>query len=242
MSSDSLVRLDGVRKSYRRSRFRLGPLDLDFGPGVTCLVGANGAGKSTLFRVLSGLERPDGGSVVFADGVRVGLMPQDPLIPRGARCGDYLHHIGWLYGVPREQRSQRVADVLDSVGLTDRAGDKVGELSGGMVRRLALAATLLPQPQVLLLDEPTVGLDPLQRISMRETVTGLGSDVAVVISTHLVEDVRALDGRVVVLNAGQEVFSGSVSQLAARDPGVGPGESEAERAVAALMGEQVVAG
>lgn len=243
ISSDvPLVSLRGVMKRYRRTGFHLGPLNLDVGPGITCVVGANGAGKSTLFRVVAGLERPTEGQVDLQEsGVkqRVGFMPQDPSQPRQVRCAEYLEHVAWLYGVPRGVREDRVRTVLEAVDLSARAGDRIGDLSGGMVRRMALAAALLPDPRVLLLDEPTVGLDPLQRIGMRETLLGLPSDRAVMVSTHLVEDVRALDGAVVVLRDGNVVFQGSVRDLSAMDPGAGPGENATERAIAALMSGDV---
>ena len=234
----AVVKLRAVERHYRSTGFRLGPLDLEVSPGITCVVGANGAGKSTLFRILSGLESPGRGSVEHSTSrrdSRVALMPQDPDHPRQARCVDYLHHVGWLYGVPRGDRSDRVGAVLADVGLAERGNDRIAVLSGGMVRRLALAAALLPRPNLLLLDEPTSGLDPLQRIAMRETISALNGDAAVLVSTHLVEDVRGLGGQVLVLNRGNVVFAGSVHELESQDSGTGPGDTPLERAIAVLL-------
>lgn len=235
MDSDATAQLVGVVKRYRRSGFQLGPLNIAIGPGITSVVGANGAGKSTLFRLLAGLEKPDKGELRRGRATAVGLMPQDPRLPSRATLDGYLHHIGWLYGVSRETRIQRVEAVLATVGLIERRDSPIASLSGGMARRLALAAALLPEPQMLLLDEPTVGLDPLQRITMREALLALPAGVAVVVSTHLVEDVQALNGSVLVLRDGEATFHGELNQLPQVDPGAGPGASDVERRIARLM-------
>ena len=223
-------------RTYRRSGFRLGPLSLGFGPGITCVVGANGSGKSTMFRLLARLEPATSGTVeVPSRPGALGLMPQDPRLPYRVRVDDYLHHVGWLYGVPKSSREPRIREVLTTVGLLDREATRIGDLSGGMARRLALAATLLPRPELLLLDEPTVGLDPMQRIGVQQAIKALPEETCIVVSTHLVEDVRALSGTIVVLGHGQVRFSGPRPELEGLDPGHGPGETPLERAMASLM-------
>jgi ABC-2 type transport system ATP-binding protein len=147
------------------------------GPGVTGLVGVNGAGKSTLLRMLSRGQRPTSGHVrldgrdLYGRGrqaaAQVSLMPQDFRVPGEARVLDVLLYCAWLKGVRRRVALARGLDLLDRVGLADRAHHRMGRLSGGMVRRVALAQALISRPRLILLDEPTTGLDPEQRASIR---------------------------------------------------------------------------
>lgn len=234
---------EGLTVDY--GRFRLGPIGLSLRPGITCLVGANGAGKSTLFRLLAGLESPMSGRVhgelgtasVPHSALGIGFMPQDVVLPPRATSRQYLTYAAWLAGIKRRERAARVAQVLADVDLTRRADVPTAALSGGMRRRLGLAQALLGSPDVLLLDEPTVGLDPVQRAAMRELLRAQAADRITVVSTHLVEDVRALADVVVVLESGTVVFQGTNAELEAAAPTHGLGESSLERGIAALMAE-----
>ncbi|MFC8597444.1 ABC transporter ATP-binding protein [Isoptericola sp. NPDC057191] len=209
------VRLDGAEVRYRRAA--IGPITLTFRPGITCLVGANGAGKSTLFRVLAGVQAPTFGSVQGVGrtgGIStVGYLPQELGLPRTATCRQYLDYVAWVYGVPRGRRRAAVDTALQRADLTTRADVPIRSLSGGMRRRLAFAHAVVHDPQVLLLDEPTVGLDPVQRQAMRDVIQGASGGRVTVISTHLVDDVRALADRVIVLDAGHVVYDGDVTDL-----------------------------
>lgn len=215
--------------------FHLGPLSADIGPGVTCLVGANGAGKSTLFRLLAGLQTPTTGSVQIDGQDAVGYLPQSPDFPTGATCTEFLTHVAWLQSVPRRARRDAVAHALDSVGLTSHAHTKIRALSGGMARRLGIAQALVHDPRVVLLDEPTVGLDPVQRIAAREVLEKIATDRAVVVSTHLVEDVRGLAARILLLSDGQLVFDGDIPALEREARPSAPGETPLEQAMATLI-------
>jgi ABC-2 type transport system ATP-binding protein len=189
-----------------------------------------------MFRLLARLEPTTSGTVeVPTRPGAVGLMPQDPRLPSRVRVDDYLHHIAWIYGVGKAARVDRIQEVLSAVGLLDKERARIGDLSGGMARRLTLAATLLPNPELLLLDEPTVGLDPVQRIGVRDAIKALPEGTCIVVSTHLVEDVRALGGMIVVLGNGEVRFCGAVPDLEHLDPGHGPGETPLERAMASFM-------
>lgn len=223
----------------RNDRFTLGPLDFSLHHGVTCLVGPNGAGKTTLFRLLTGLDKPTAGSLSIArDGARMGYLPQDPDLPGQASCRQFLDYVGWLHKIAGDQQRQASDRALAAVGLADKADDKIRALSGGMKRRLGIAQALVHAPELVLLDEPTVGLDPAQRVSLRDTISGLGDDRTLLVSTHLVEDVRGLADRVLVMRDGALIFDGTVAELEDRSDPTALGDTPLERAITALMGVQ----
>lgn len=219
----------------RRSGFVLGPINVEIGSGITALVGPNGAGKTTLLNVLTGVEPASSGSVNWdaASGPRAGYLPQEVAFPPRARCDSYLDYVAWLWRQPTSE----VDRVLEAVGLRDRRHSRIASLSGGMKRRLGIAQALIGAPELLVLDEPTVGLDPARRLSVRETIKQVSRDSACVVSTHLVEDVAALADTVVVLGGGQVQFAGSVAELEGRATEDGAGGTPLERALADLMGE-----
>jgi ABC-2 type transport system ATP-binding protein len=188
-------------------------------PGVTGLVGVNGAGKSTLLRAVAGALRPTRGSVRY-DGLdpygrsrrrylrRVSLMPQALELPSDARVVDAVDYCGWLRGMPAAGLRARSEEVLGQVGLADRRGDRMRTLSGGMVRRVALAQALVSAPDILLLDEPTTGLDPQQRAVLRTLIDELPRDTITVVSSHVMEDLEQLADRIVVLDSGEIAHAG----------------------------------
>jgi ABC-2 type transport system ATP-binding protein len=225
MASGTNVRIQGVRKSYG-GVLALADLDLELGPGITGLLGPNGAGKTTLIRILATLLAPSAGEVRVngwrtsspADRVeirrRLGYLPQDlGLYPRFSvfEFVDYLAILKELDD-PAD-RHRRVRAALAAVELEDLAGRKIRTLSGGMRRRVGIAQAIVADPQLLLLDEPTTGLDPEQRMRFRQLIAGLGAQRTVVLSTHLVEDVAAVCTAVVVLWEGQIRFRGTPTEL-----------------------------
>lgn len=195
----------------------------DLGPGVTALLGVNGAGKSTLLSVCAGILPPGTGTVhvstrsLYARRERraalgsVSLMPQVASFPSNLTAHDVVSYSGWLKGMPGGLAARRAKDSLSSVGLEAVINRKCGSLSGGMLRRVALAQALVSQPEVVLLDEPSTGLDPEQRRGMVELIRGLSSTVF--LSSHVVEDVKDLARHVIVLDGGRVVFNGSVTTL-----------------------------
>ncbi len=228
----------GLTKQYG-SGFALGPLDLEFTAGVTCLVGANGAGKSTFFRLVAKVDRPTSGSVQLESArgrAELGYLPQDPTLPPAATCEDFLSYVAWLQKVPSGVRPEAVTRALSRVGLSDQRSARVRSLSGGMRRRLGIAHAIVHNPALLLLDEPTAGLDPRQRIGLRETIANLGDDQIVIVSTHLVEDIRGLADRVIVVADGAVVFDGDIAGLERLATPEAPGDTDLERSIANLMG------
>ncbi|MFC7528967.1 ABC transporter ATP-binding protein [Actinoplanes sp. GCM10030250] len=220
------VTVRGLAKRYGATT-ALDSVDLEIGAGVTGLLGPNGAGKSTLLRCLATALAPDTGSIRVG-GLdpavpeqrtdmrrRIGYLPQNPGLYPNFTAYDLLDYVAVL----KEQTDSRlrraeVRRVLEEVDLADRAKTKVRKLSGGMRQRLGLAQALLGDPALVILDEPTVGLDPEQRMVFRALTSRLGERKTVLLSTHQTEDVGALCERVVVMNGGRVIFEGAPRALA----------------------------
>ncbi|KRA38347.1 MULTISPECIES: ABC transporter ATP-binding protein [unclassified Nocardioides] len=194
--------------------------------GVCGLVGVNGAGKSTLLRTLAGCRRPEAGRVRIDDVDlygrrrrtvvgRLGYMPQHLDLPKEMRVSDAMAYASWVRGVPSAEARTRNPQLLERVGLSSRAADRVGRLSGGMSRRLALAVALVTDPSVLLLDEPTTGLDPEQRAGLRGILRDLDTAAVTILSSHVMEDVAVMASRIVVMDAGRLLHVGSMDDFVA---------------------------
>jgi len=220
------VSLSDIEKSYGRTRAVAG-VDLVAEPGITGLLGPNGAGKTTLMRMLATVLAPDGGRMRLLghdpgepDGRlairrRLGYVPQEPGYHRNFTAFEFVDYVAILKEMTdRRARHDEVRRVLGLVDLTDVSGKKIKALSGGMRRRVALAQALLGSPDLLVLDEPTAGLDPEQRLRFREVISAVATDATVVLSTHQTEDVSALCQRVVVMHEGAVRYDGSVRGLA----------------------------
>lgn len=241
LSAVSVTRTYGAKQALSATSF-------DLLPGQRLgLLGPNGAGKTTLLSILACELAPTEGRVVL-DGRPVlsrtdarearrsiGFLPQNPSYVPAFRARETVEYAAWLKGISSSGRQRAALEALARVGLSDVAERRMKTLSGGMIQRVALACALVATPRVLLLDEPTVGLDPAQRLKFRELVSGL-KDVAVVLSTHLVEDVAVLASDVLVLESGVVRFRGSPETLADIDgPGV-RGESPLERGYMSVVG------
>ncbi|MFI6070697.1 ATP-binding cassette domain-containing protein [Actinoplanes sp. NPDC051343] len=222
-------------------------LDLRLGTGVHGLLGPNGAGKTTLMRALSTVVRPNGGRLALlgldaADrrglrGLRrrLGYLPQHfGFYPRFT-VREYVEYLAWLREMPASSIPGAVQRAIERVGLTDRADSRLKSLSGGMLRRAGIAQAIVNDPALLLLDEPTVGLDPEQRVEFRSLLRGLGTDSCVVVSTHLVEDVVAACTDVVLIDKGRLVFQGVPDDLTRLGEPGGVGDSPAERGYTSLL-------
>ena len=220
------VRVGEVRKHFGRTK-ALDGLSLDIGPGVTGLLGPNGAGKTTLLRIVATVLAPDSGDVRVLGRDprnaherteirrRLGYMPQDVGAYNGFSVREFVDYIAVLKEhTDRRVRRAEVDRVLELVDLTAQAYTRVKTLSGGMRRRLGLATAFLGKPELLVLDEPAVGLDPHQRLRFRELVSN-DPTRTVLLSTHQTEDVAALCREVVVVNEGRVLFRGSPADLAA---------------------------
>jgi ABC-2 type transport system ATP-binding protein len=227
----NVVQVDSVDVSYG-SRRALRDVTFRLGPGVTGLLGPNGAGKTTLLRTIATAQAPDSGQVLVrgidatkpanhrAVRRRMGYLPQSPGHYPRFTVSQFVHHIAILKEIGgRALRRAAVDRALATVDLGHRRNDKVRSLSGGMRQRLALACAVLGDPEVLVLDEPTVGLDPEQRVRFREIIAELGRTRAVLLSTHQTDDVASLCSRVIVLSEGSVLLDDTPRVLAARANG-----------------------
>ena len=222
-------------------------LDLALGTGVHGLLGPNGAGKTTLMRALATVLKPAGGGLTLlgesvggrADLRRVrrglGYLPQQfGFYPRFT-LREFVEYMAWLKEMPKSAVPGAVQRAIDRVGLTAKADARMKTLSGGMLRRAGIAQAIVNDPEILLLDEPTVGLDPEQRLDFRELLRDLGVDSSVLVSTHLVEDVVAACTDVVLIHEGRLVYQGTPDDLITQGGPDDAGDSPAERGYSALL-------
>jgi ABC-type multidrug transport system ATPase subunit len=220
------IRVSGLTVRHRRTT-ALDAVDLDFGPGVHGLLGPNGAGKTSLIRVLATVAEPTEGRVrMLGSDLRhrqkrgavrreLGYLPQDFGYYPGFTVREFVAYVAWLKEVPAAGAPAAVERAVARVGLADRIDAKVKTLSGGMIRRVGIAQAIVNDPRVLLLDEPTAGLDPEQRVEFRALLRELGRAATVIVSTHLVEDVAAACTDVTLIEAGQVAYRGTPHSLAA---------------------------
>ena len=227
----SSISMRGVGRAFGATQ-ALADIDLDLEPGVIGLLGPNGAGKTTLLRLLATALPPSQGEVrvlgrdleVPAERTdirrRLGYLPQEVGFPRGFTAFAFVDYIALLkeWAEPAVRHAE-VRRVLDQVGLSDLTTKRIRAMSGGQRRRVALAQALLGSPPVLILDEPTTGVDPEQRVTLRTVLAELARTSVVVLSTHQTEDVAALCERVIVLDQGRVRYDGPVTELTGQAAG-----------------------
>jgi ABC-2 type transport system ATP-binding protein len=229
--STAAVRADGLCRRYGATK-ALDEVDLTLERGITGVLGPNGAGKTTLLSVLATVNEADAGRVsVFGldpgDGTqrvairrRLGYLPQELGYHRHFTVAGFLDYVAILKEITdRRARAGEVARVLAAIGLESRARARIRTLSGGMRQRLGIAQALLGRPDLLILDEPTAGLDPEQRLRFRELLSDLPGDPVIVLSTHQADDIAAICPKVVVLLQGRIRFAGTPAELAATAAG-----------------------
>jgi ABC-2 type transport system ATP-binding protein len=219
-----MLRAAGLTMTYAAGSTALAGLTVDVPAGSVGLVGANGAGKTTLFRLMLGLMQPSAGWLevsgrnVAADPVgirsRLGYMPEHDCLPLDQTASDVVATFGEIAGLPVRAARQRASDVLDLVGLDEARFRPVGGFSTGMRQRTKLAQALVADPELVLLDEPTAGLDPVGREEMLELVGRLaGFGISVILATHLLDDVQRVCEHVVMIDRGRLVLAGPIDQL-----------------------------
>lgn len=189
-------------------------LNLEIGKGeLLGLIGPNGAGKTTAIRIICGILQPDHGDVIVGgysvldDPIRVksmiGYLPEEPNLYERFKARDLLRYFGELYGVPKDKLDNRVNELLELVGMEKRAEHRINTFSKGLRQRIGIARALVHDPEIIIFDEPTMGLDPATSISIRSFIEGLKGEKTIILCTHYMDEADALCDRVAILNAGK---------------------------------------
>ncbi|MBO7096004.1 MAG: ABC transporter ATP-binding protein [Lachnospiraceae bacterium] len=212
--------VDRITKQYK-NKIAVDRISFDLTEGVTGLLGANGAGKTTLMRMMSGILTPTSGEI-SADGIPVqaenyrallGYLPQDFGYYPEFTAKEFLEYFAALKGIERKRAKEKTKELLELVGLSDVAGKKIKTYSGGMKQRVGIAQALLNDPRILILDEPTAGLDPKERVRFRTLIEELGKDSIVLLSTHIVSDIEHIADRIIMMKDGALVWQGRQSDV-----------------------------
>jgi ABC-2 type transport system ATP-binding protein len=225
--SDLVVETFKLTKIYQNRQIALNDVTLRLEPGcVLGLLGSNGAGKTTLLRLIMGLHRPTAGwAKVFGKTMgpnaadlrrRIGFIPTNPQFPRGMTPITYLDYMARLFGLPKDIRKPRLASLIRAVDLLNASGDRIEGFSNGMTARLAVAASLINEPDLLVWDEPTHGLDPEARRSMLELIKTLSREKTLIVSSHNLSDIDEVCNHAAVLSHGQLIYFGSLQDLKGR--------------------------
>lgn len=216
--------LDKVSKQYA-NKIVVDRLNVNLKSGVIGLLGANGAGKTTLMRMICGILRPTGGTISFKDGdIKLdaseelyrdvlGYLPQDFGYYPNFTGKDFLMYMAALKGIEKESAKRKCDELLKIVNLEQAANKKIKTYSGGMKQRLGIAQAVLNNPKILILDEPTAGLDPKERVRFRNLIAELGKDSIVILSTHIVSDVEHIADRILMMKDGQIIYDGSLDSV-----------------------------
>ena len=210
------LKVDRITKQYR-NKISVDRVSFTIGKGVIGLLGANGAGKTTLMRMACGILEPTSGSVLYDD-IPVseeeyrdvlGYLPQDFGYYPEFSGMDFLMYFSALKGLSKRDGKARSEELLEMVGLSDVGKKKIKTYSGGMKQRLGIAQALINRPEVLILDEPTAGLDPKERVKFRNLIKDLGEKSIVFLSTHIVSDVECIADEILMMKSGQIIWTGS---------------------------------
>lgn len=207
--------IDRLTKQYQ-NKIAVDCISLRLNTGIYGLLGANGAGKTTLMRMVCGILKPTSGTITF-DGIDVseeryrsmlGYLPQDFGYYPEFTGEDFLLYMAALKGMRKPQTRRKTVELLKLVSLHDVAKKKIKTYSGGMKQRLGIAQALLNQPKILVLDEPTAGLDPKERVRFRDLIKDLGKDSIVLLSTHIVSDIEHIADDILMMKSGQLIYQG----------------------------------
>lgn len=216
------LKVESLFKSYRKKEALKG-ISLELKSGAYGLLGENGAGKSTLMRILATVDFPTKGQVLY-DGADIftldekyrsliGYMPQDYSVYPSFTAKDFLQYMGVLKGLTKDELKIKIPAVLDFVNLSDVANKKIKSFSGGMKRRMGIAQAILNDPEILIFDEPTAGLDPKERIRFSNIISDMSKDKIVLLSTHIVSDIEAIASNLIIISNGEILETGKIDDL-----------------------------
>ena len=211
--------VDRLSKQYK-NKIAVDRVTFNLSEGVTGLLGANGAGKTTLMRMITGILVPTSGDIT-ADGIPVqteeyrailGYLPQDFGYYPEFTAREFVQYIAALKGLDKRTAKRKTEELLELVGLSDVAGKKIKTFSGGMKQRVGIAQAIINDPKILILDEPTAGLDPKERVRFRNLIAEIGKDTIVLFSTHIVSDIEHIASNVLMMRDGQIIYDGAWSE------------------------------
>ncbi|WP_242581730.1 ABC transporter ATP-binding protein [Streptomyces sp. MST-110588] len=218
-----MLELVDVTKVYRGGKRAVDGMTLRLGPGMIGLLGPNGAGKSSLMRIAATVTRPTSGQLLYegADVTRrpgalraaLGYLPQDFGVYPNLTAREFLSYLAAAKGVPARAARARIQELLELVNLTEAGKRPLGKYSGGMLRRVGIAQALLADPRVIVVDEPTAGLDPQERVRLRNLLSELAADRVVMLSTHIVSDIESVAGDIAVVAGGRLLRRGTPEEL-----------------------------
>ena len=214
-----LLQINGLSKTYRGSETAaLSDFTYHFDEGIYGLLGPNGAGKSTLMNLIVGNLLPDQGEILFQGSpiqslgssyrADLGYMPQQQQLSSGFTVQRFMYYFAALKGLHAKEAGERIPNLLNTVGLYEKANVRLSKLSGGMKQRVLLAAALLNDPKLLILDEPTAGLDPKERMNFRNYLYSIASDKTILLATHVISDIEQIAREVIFLKNGRIILSG----------------------------------
>lgn len=217
-----MIKVNSLSKAYRKKNV-LDDVTFNLSIGITGLLGPNGSGKTTLFRILADVLEPSGGSITYQDrngrdiskkNCKIGYLPQLFGLIKDYTLWEHMEYFSCLKGIPTEEWEEEITSALGAVYLLDEKNKKCKKLSGGMVRRAGIAQAILGKPDMMLLDEPTTGLDPEERIRFQNLILNRKKQCPIIIATHLVEDIMELCSETFVLSNGRLLFHNYVERLA----------------------------
>ena len=218
------LEVTGVAKQYKRGRVKaLDSVSLTFTPGIYGLLGPNGAGKSTLLNILTGSLQADAGQVRW-NGTEIakipldyrkilGYAPQHQGLYEEFTANRFLWYLAALKGIPKKEAAKEIQEVLQVVGLSDQQNRRLGTFSGGMKQRILIAQALLGNPKLLILDEPTAGLDPQERIHIRNFISRISANRIVILATHVVQDIAGIAKEIILLGNGKVRMQGTPDEI-----------------------------
>lgn len=216
------LQIENLYKVYRKKEALKG-VSFELKNGAYGLLGENGAGKSTLMRLLATVDFPTKGQILY-NGTDIykldekyrgliGYMPQDYNVYPSFTAADFLQYMGILKGLTKDELKVKIPEVLDFVNLSDVADKKVKSFSGGMKRRIGIAQAIINDPQILIFDEPTAGLDPKERIRFSNIISEMSKNKIVLLSTHIVSDIEAIASNLIIISSGNILKTGSIDEL-----------------------------